>query len=111
MIQSGHILSGMGQTSFKERYRIVLSLQRDECSEKINWEENGMEVTVGELRAPTFYFLNEMKFWQQVQQLLKSQSQWDQWLENIIYQKFVTEWIKEPFTPRYLKRNASCNFK
>lgn len=66
---------------------------------KVNWEENGMEVTSCELRAPTFYFMNETKFWQQVQQLLKSQIQWEQWLKNIIYQKFVTEWIKEPFTP------------
>ena len=37
-----------------------------------NWEDDGMEVTAGELRAPTFYFTNETKFWQQVQQLLKS---------------------------------------
>ena len=77
---------------------------------EVNWEENGMEVTVGELRSPNFYFMNETKFWQQVQQLLKSQIQWGQCLKNIIYQKFVTEWTKEPFTPWYLKRNASCNF-
>ena len=42
---------------------------------EVSWEENGMEVTVGELRAPTFYFINETKFWKQVQQLLKSQIQ------------------------------------
>ena len=78
---------------------------------EVNLEDNGMELTAGELRAPTFYFMNETKFWQQVQQLLKSQIQWEQWLKNIIYQKFVTEWIKVPFTPWYLKRHASCNFK
>ena len=78
---------------------------------EVNWKENGMEVTASELRAPTFYFMNETKFWQQVKQLLKLQIQCEQWLKNIIYQKFVTEWIKEPFTSRYLKRNASCNFK
>ena len=78
---------------------------------EVNWEDNGMEVTAGELRAPTFDFMNETKFRQQVQQLLKSQIQREQWLKNIIYQKFVTEWIKEPFTPWYLKRHASCNFK
>ena len=78
---------------------------------EVNWEENGMEVTVGELRVPTFYFMNETKFWQQVQQLFKLQIQLEQWLKNIIYQKFVTEWIKEPFTPWYLERHASCNFK
>ena len=61
---------------------------------EVNWEENDMEVTAGELRAPTFYFMKETKLWQQVQQLPKSQIQWEQWLRNIIYQKFVTEWIK-----------------
>ena len=78
---------------------------------KVNCEEDGMEITAGELRAPTFYFMNETKFCQQVQQLLKSQIQWEQRLKNIIYQKFVTEWIKEPFTPWQLKTHASCNFK
>ena len=68
---------------------------------EVNWEDNGMEVTAGELRAPTFDFMNETKFRQQVQQLLKLQIQWEQWLQNIIYQKFVTEWIKDPFTPCY----------
>ena len=42
---------------------------------KVNWEKNVMEVTVAELRAPMFYFMNETKFRQQVQQLLKSQIQ------------------------------------
>ena len=42
---------------------------------EVNWEENGMEVTAGELRALTFDFMNETKFRQQVQQLLKSQIQ------------------------------------
>ena len=41
---------------------------------EFNWEENCMEVTVGELRAPTFYFMNETKFWQQVQQLRRNLS-------------------------------------
>ena len=39
---------------------------------EVNWEDDGMEVTAAELRAPTFYFMNETKFWQQVQQLLKA---------------------------------------
>ena len=78
---------------------------------EVNYEENGQEVTVGELRVPTFYFMNETKFGQQVWQLLNLQIQHEQWLKKIIYQKFVTEWIKEPFTQWYLKRNASCNFK
>ena len=43
---------------------------------EVNWEQNGMWVIVGDLRAPTFYFMNETKFWRQVQQLLKLQMQW-----------------------------------
>jgi len=70
-----------------------------------------MEMTVGELRAPAFYFINETKFWQQVRQPLESQIEHEQWLKKIIYQKFLNEWIKEPFAPFYLKRDASCNFK
>ena len=73
---------------------------------EVNWEDNGMEVTAGELRAPTFYFMNETKFRQQVQQLLKSQIQWEQCLKNIIYQKFVTEWIKEPFYTMVLEKTC-----
>ena len=40
---------------------------------EVNWEENGTEVTTGELRVPTFYFMNKTKFWQKIQQLFKSQ--------------------------------------
>ena len=29
---------------------------------KVNWEENGMEITARELRAPTFYLMNGTKF-------------------------------------------------
>ena len=39
---------------------------------QVNWEENGIEVTASDLRAPTFYFMNETKFWQRVRQPLKS---------------------------------------
>ena len=52
---------------------------------EVSWEPNGMEATVGELRVPTFYFLNERKFSQKIQQLLKLQVQWEQWLRKIIY--------------------------
>ena len=69
---------------------------------EVTWEENGMEVTVGELRVPAFYFMNERKFWQKIQQLLKLQVQWDQWLRKIIHQNFVNDWMEEPFTPWYL---------
>ena len=29
---------------------------------EVSWEPNGMEATVGELRVPTFYFMNEGNF-------------------------------------------------
>ena len=35
------------------------------------WEENGMEFTIGELKVPTFYFLDEKKFWHQLNKVLK----------------------------------------
>ena len=65
-----------------------MSLQRD-----VQWKsigKNSMEETVGAIGAPSFYFMNGAKSWQQVQQLLKSQIQWEQWLKSIIYQKFLT---------------------
>ena len=42
-------------------------------TKEVNWKENRMEVTVCELRAPSFGFMNETKFSQQVQHLLKLQ--------------------------------------
>ena len=55
---------------------------------EVNCEENCMEMTVGELRAPTFYFINETKFLQQVRQPLKSQIEHEQWLKKIIIRNF-----------------------
>ena len=40
---------------------------------EVNLEQEGMEVTVGELEVPTFYFYNEKKFWSQLQCILKTQ--------------------------------------
>ena len=73
---------------------------------EVTWVQNGMEVTVGELRVPAFYFMDERKFWQKMQQLLKLQVQWDQWLRKII-QNFVNDWIEELFTPWYLRRTKA----
>ena len=41
-------------------------------------EITGREVTVGEVRVHTFFFLNEKKFCLQLQQLSKLQVQWEQ---------------------------------
>ena len=61
---------------------------------EVNYEEDSMEVTIGELRVPAIYFRNEKKYWQNLQHLLKLQTQWKQWLKDII-------WIKEAFTTWY----------
>ena len=70
-----------------------------------------MEVTVGELRVPTFYFYDEKKFWLQLQCILKTEVQWDQWLKVMMHQQFVNDWIKKPFAPWYWKRNGRAMLK
>ena len=98
-------------------YRIIIQLNQlwDTICPKssarhtveVTCEQNGMEVTVGELRVPALYFMNERKFWQKIQQLLKLQIPWDQWLRKIIHENFVSDWIEEPFTPSYLRRTKA----
>ena len=66
-----------------------------------------MVLTVDELRVPAFYFMNERKLWQRVQQLLKLQIQRDQWFRKMIHQNFVNDWIEKPFTPWYLRRTKA----
>ena len=62
---------------------------------EITSEENRMEITLGELMVPTFYFNNEKKFSRTLQQVLKSQVRWEHWLKCIIQQRFVSDWINE----------------
>ena len=40
--------------------------------EEITTDEDGMEVIIGELMVPTFYFTNEKKFWRQLRCIMKS---------------------------------------
>ena len=51
-----------------------------------------MEVLIGELMVPTFYFTNEKKFWRQLRCIIKSSLQNEQWLQTKIHQLFVREW-------------------
>ena len=38
---------------------------------EVTTNEDGMEVIIGELMAPTFYFTNEKKFWRQLRCIIK----------------------------------------
>ena len=71
-----------------------------------------MEVLIGELMVPTFYFTNEKKFARQVRCIIKSSLQNEQWLQTKIHQLFASEWKNEyfsqdgaPVTPLLLSRN------
>ena len=79
---------------------------------EVTTNEDGMEVIIGELMAPTFYFTNEKKFWRQLRCIIKSSLQNEQWLKTKIHQLFVSEWKNEyfsqdgtPMTPLLLSRN------
>ena len=79
---------------------------------EITTNENGMEVIIGELMVPTFYFTNEKKFWCQLRRIMKSWLQNEQWLQTKIHQLFVSEWKNEyfsqdgtPMTPLLLSSN------
>ena len=73
------------------------------CAVEMTREEDGMEFIVGELMVPIFYFMNEKKFQCQLQDILKSQVLWEDWLKTIIYEQFVRDWMNKPFTPWYWK--------
>ena len=41
---------------------------------RVHMHARGIEVIIGELRVPTFYFTNEKKFWRQLRCIMKSPS-------------------------------------
>ena len=51
--------------------------------------ESGIEVIIGELMFPTFYFANENKFWRQLCCIMKSLLKNENWLQTMIHQLFV----------------------
>lgn len=70
-------------------------------------EDHGMEFSVGELMVPTFYVMNEKKFWSKLHYVFKLQVQSVlHCLESIIYHQFVSDWIIDPFIPWYWKRQG-----
>ena len=85
---------------------------RDRRKVEVTTNEDGMEVIIGELLVPTFYFTNEKKFWRQPRCIIKSSIQNEQWLQTKIHQHFVSEWKNEyfsqdgtPMTPLLLSGN------
>ena len=68
------------------------------------WEENGMEFTIGELKVPSFYFLDEKKFTCQLNKILKLKVRDEIWIKAVIQQTFLHDWCMEPFTPWCVKK-------
>ena len=67
-------------------------------------DENGMEFTTGEVKVPTFYFLNEKKFWSQLNRVLKLKIHTEYWINAVIEQTFLNDWCMDPFTPWCVKK-------
>ena len=55
---------------------------------EVTTNEDGMEVIIGELMVPTFYFTNEKRFWRQLRRIIKSSIRNEQWLQTKIHQLF-----------------------
>ena len=77
---------------------------------EITSDEDGMEVIIGELMVPTFYFTNEKKFSSQLCCILKSALQNEHWLRAKIHQLFVTEWKSDYFSHTRWNRNDTFTF-
>ena len=71
---------------------------------ELTCEHEGMEFTVGELKVPTFYLLNQKKFWHQLNCLLKSKTQSELWMKATLQQTFIEDWKSYPFMPRCFKK-------
>ena len=78
---------------------------------EVTTNEDGMEVMIGELMVPTFYFADEKKFWRQLCCIIKSSIQNEQWLQTKIHQLFVSEWKNEYFSHARCNTNDSFTFK
>ena len=52
---------------------------------EVTTNKDGMEVIIGELMVPTFYFTNEKKLCRQLRCIIKSSLQNEQWLKTKIH--------------------------
>ena len=82
----------------------VLKASLGKQSNQHAWEENGMEFTIGELKVPSFYFLDEKKFRRQLTKILKLRIHNDFWIKGVIQHTFLHDWCMEPFTPWCAKK-------
>ena len=78
---------------------------------EITSDEDGMEVTIGELMVPTFYFTNEKKFSRQLRCIMKSALQNEHWLRVKIHQLFVSEWKSDYFSHARWNSNDTFHFQ
>ena len=85
--------------------------KEDSRKVEITSDEDGMEVTIGELMVPTFYFTNEKKFSRQLRCIMKSALQNEHWLRAKIHQLFVSEWKSDYFSHARWNSNDTFTFK
>ena len=112
------VISQMERLQLEEKVTTLLNDFFDQvCDKSISrrtvefvCEHEGMEIIVGELKVPTFYFYKEKQFWKQLNCLLKSPTQTDYWLKTVILQMFYEDWCMEPFFPKeYPRRTCQLN--
>ena len=77
----------------------------------ITSDEDGMEVIIGELMVPKFYFTNEKKFSRQLSCILKSALKNEHWLQTKIHQLFVSKWKSDYFSDTRWNTNDTFTFK
>ena len=77
----------------------------------ITSDEDGMEVIIGELMVPKFYFTNEKKFSCQLSCILKSVLKNEHWLRTKIHQLFVSKWKSDYFSDTRWNTNDTFTFK
>ena len=95
--------SRMKRLQFEDRVVTLLNELWDQICDKtterrtleISSDEEGMKVTLGGLRVPTFYFMNEKKFSWQLKYMLKCQVQSQHWLKIKMRELFVDDWCDE----------------
>ena len=89
----------------------IVTLLHELWDKMKNGGRRKVEVIIGELMVPTFYFTNEMKFWCQLHCIMKSSLQSEQWLQKTIHQLFVSDLKNEYFSHARWNTNDSFTFK
>lgn len=95
--------SRMKRLQFEDRVVTLLNELWDQICDRtterrileISCHEEGVKVTLGGLRVPTFYFINHNKFSWQLKYMLKCQVQSQPWLKTKMRELFVDDWCDE----------------